>query len=477
MGAQPCRATTRIKLKQKVMMMRCCFLFLYLLIFASAFSVTWAQEDTIPVPAVPALSAPILPTDAIPLELLDSLEGRRTVFEAVVDIFKEQYWDADYTDWDVWADEYRARALTAEGRFAFEQVMFAMVKALNDDHSRWIGHVASSEFDLEPRDAHDLPLAMGFSYRNLSDYGVLILRVYADSPAQRAGLRRGDVITAIDGQSLLQQNFSALQEHIKPREGIRILRVQRQREQLELPLEAAPLDMAYLEPLPTGYMLEPTIGYFSLPSFYHPEIAKRSHIIVNSLQAQGAQKLIIDMRDNTGGELGQLGLVLGIFLAAKDMPWSTSLSRGEVVWQAHYQANATDARHWLETPEGNTLSRSRLNTKPAHFTGDIAIIINRQNSSAGEIMPLTLQHYRNAPIIGEDTLGNTETVRAFDLPDGSTVLVAVSQLYIADEMAGVVQVDKESLETFRELARGFDAPVAEALKFLKTTDFVPGRYF
>lgn len=441
------------------------FFSLYLLIIILSFA---GAQDNLPESRA---------ADSIPLELLDSFEGRRTVFEAVVNIFQENYWDANYTDWQAWAENYRARALAAEGRFAFEQIMFTMVNALQDDHSRWLGKGSSTELIFEPRDNSELPLLMGFNYQNIPDYGLVILRIYADSPAQKAGLRRGDVITAIDGISLLQKDSATVQEIIRPRQETRLLSVQRQHELLELPIQATALDMDYLEPLPTGYMLEPTIGYLHLPSFYHPQIAEYSHTIVHRLQAQGAQKLIIDMRNNTGGELGQLGLVLGIFLDAEHMPWSSSFSRGELSWQAYYQAEDNSARHWLETPEGKTISYSNLTSQPAHFTGDIVLIINHSNSSAGEIMPLALQHHRQTYIIGTNTSGNTETIQVFNLPDGSVVLVAVSQLYLAGQAAAGIKVDKVSLETARGVARGFDAPVAEALKFLKNTDFVPGRYF
>ena len=70
-------------------------------------------------------------------------------------------------------------------------------------------------------------------------------------------------------------------------------------------------------------------------------------------------------------------------------------------------------------------------------------------------------------------------VRGFDLPDGSLVMVAVANVQGVNETIfdGGVEPDVLASASLQELARGFDAPLAEALRLLRETPFTPGRYF
>ena len=74
-------------------------------------------------------------------DLLSSAGGRETVFQALVDIFKENYWDASYTDWDAWAEKYREAAVNASSRRSFDGIARRMVFELEDEHSSWVGRV------------------------------------------------------------------------------------------------------------------------------------------------------------------------------------------------------------------------------------------------------------------------------------------------------------------------------------------------
>ena len=116
---------------------------------------------------------------------------------------------------------------------------------------------------------------------------------------------------------------------------------------------------------------------------------------------------------------------------------------------------------------------------PASFGGALVVLVDHTNSSAGEIAALVLQNLGRATIVGEATEGNVEAVRGFKLPDGSLVMVAVANMQSAagETFDGGVVPDVEARETLEELARGFDAPVAEALRALKALPFTPGKFF
>jgi C-terminal processing protease CtpA/Prc len=90
-----------------------------------------------------------------------------------------------------------------------------------------------------------------------------------------------------------------------------------------------------------------------------------------------------------------------------------------------------------------------------------------------------LQDLGRAIIVGEPTFGNVEAVQAFDLPDGSLVYVAVANLQgiSGTDYTRGIQPDIEVSGSLQDLARGFDAPLAEAIRALKALPFTPGKYF
>jgi len=72
-------------------------------------------------------------------ELWDTTAGRKRIFNALVNIFEENYWDHNYRDWDAWGKQFEDDALKAKTRASFDSVLRRMVAELNDEHSRWLG--------------------------------------------------------------------------------------------------------------------------------------------------------------------------------------------------------------------------------------------------------------------------------------------------------------------------------------------------
>jgi carboxyl-terminal processing protease len=116
---------------------------------------------------------------------------------------------------------------------------------------------------------------------------------------------------------------------------------------------------------------------------------------------------------------------------------------------------------------------------PVQFEGPLAVIVSRKNSSAGEVSALVLQNFKRATIVGEKTHGNVEAIQDFSMPDGSVMMIAVANLEGIDgtDFTQGIMPDIEASESLQELARGFDAPLAEALKAVKALPFTPGKYF
>ncbi|MEX2540883.1 MAG: S41 family peptidase, partial [Trueperaceae bacterium] len=405
----------------------------------------------------------------------DMHDDRERVFDAVVDVFERNYWDATYLDWQEWAAPYRSDALSARSREAFDRVLGRMIGEVGDDHSSWLGLVAYARNEDIPGVG---PSRLGIRATLLNGTGLVVERVFPGTAAALAGLRRGDVIVRVDGRELnrLESRYRVweLLREAADRQIVS-LELLRGRSRVGTTLAPAPFELALAEQLPQAEMLDERLGYLYVPSFNRDDIASEVHRLLRELQGQGLAELVIDLRGNPGGRIGELGLTLGAFL---DGTWARAVSRGEVVWHGRYAVEGRRGATWLEDPRGEALL-TRYVDAPTVFSGPLAVLVDRRNSSAGEIAALVLQAQGRALVVGEPTHGNVEAVRGFDLPDGSVVMVAVANLEAPDGQsfsAGVVP-DSVARESLRELAFGYDAPLSEAIRLLRGLPFTPNRYF
>lgn len=421
--------------------------------------------------------ASLLLTTAVAEELWETQPGRARIFNALVDIFEDNYWDSTYRDWDEWASSYYDQAVEAESRAAFDSALRRMVGELEDDHSRFVGLLSATPSSLGD-DEQIGSVGMGFRHSFVAGSGLVVERVFPDTPAAEVGLHRGDVISHVNARDIRNLATSSeanrsLGEAVDS--GLINLRVRRKAATLALELEPRLIDFARVQGLPQGEMLADNVGYIYLPTFQGEGIAREVHYLLNDLSEQGAQSLVLDLRDNLGGRLGELGLVLGAFIEG---PWVEAVSRNDIVWRSTYRLEEDRGSNFLESPDGSPFAGDSLTT-PARFSGPLSVIVSRRNSSAGEVAALVLQELERATIVGEQTLGNVEAIQSFDLPDGSMVYVAVANLQGTsglDFSAGVTP-DVPVNSSLQDLARGFDAPVAEAIKALKELPFTPGKYF
>jgi len=97
-------------------------------------------------------------------------------------------------------------------------------------------------------------------------------------------------------------------------EGNVFLTIQRAQEMLEITVEPAPIRFGVVQNLPQGEMLDDHTGYIYIPTFNASNIAEEVHRLTNDLEQQGADALVLDLRDNLGGRLSEMGLVLGAFI-------------------------------------------------------------------------------------------------------------------------------------------------------------------
>ncbi len=234
---------------------------------------------------------------------------------------------------------------------------------------------------------------------------VIIREPYKGSPADKAGLLPGDIILAIDGNSIKGKTTEDVSEILKGQPGKEIvIRIQREGEVKPLDKKAI-REKIQLPSVPYYGMTGNHTGYIYLTSFTDKSAAEVRKALID-LKNQGATSLILDLRGNSGGLLDQAVEICNFFLPKDSKIVDT---KGKVKqWDKEY-----------------------IGTKnPVDVDIPLAVLIDRGSASAAEIVSGALQDYDRAVLIGERSFGKglVQTVR--DLPYNTKVKVTTAKYYI-----------------------------------------------
>lgn len=234
---------------------------------------------------------------------------------------------------------------------------------------------------------------------------IIIREPYKGSPADKAGLLPGDILLAIDGNSVKGKTTADVSEILKGQPGKEIT-IRIGREGQEKPLEKkAVREKIQLPSVPYYGMTENNTGYIYLNSFTDKAAAEVRKAIIE-LKNQGATSLILDLRGNSGGLLDQAIEICNFFLPKDSKIVDT---RGKVKqWDKEYTGTKN----------------------PIVPDMPLAVLIDRGSASASEIVSGALQDYDRAVLIGERSFGKglVQTVR--DLAYNTKMKVTTAKYYI-----------------------------------------------
>ncbi len=211
--------------------------------------------------------------------------------------------------------------------------------------------------------------------------GVKVIAPLKDSPALKAGIKSGDTITSVNGNSLKGVSLGAAVEKMRGEKGssikVTVERADGAEEQVEL--VRADIKLACVE---SCKMLDHKIGYLRLKNFTTTTVDEVKSSL-KKLVNEGAQKLIFDLRDNPGG-------ILSAAIGVSDM----FLDKGSVI--------VTLKSRTSEEPEKKYTS-GRRGYKQVDMP--MAILVNNGSASASEVMAGALLDNNRATLVGQRTYG------------------------------------------------------------------------
>jgi carboxyl-terminal processing protease len=281
----------------------------------------------------------------------------------------------------------------------YDLAVDGMLERLGDPHSNL----------LRPEDYSDLRLSTTGNYGGLGiridekDDWITVVQTLPNTPADRAGLRPGDRLIEVDGESMEGWTSDKAVRVLRGEKGDPVnLKIARPGVPEPIPVRIV-RDEIHVEYV-TGFMLEPKIGYISHQQFSEKSADEIRHV-VDSLSAAGMTGLIFDLRGNPGGLLEEGVAVSDLFLP----------SGSEVV--------ETRSR----MPDQNEDYFAKREPIDAHLP--VVVLVDGYSASASEIVAGALQDHDRALVVGTPTFGKGSVQTLYPLPGGNYLKLTTAKWY------------------------------------------------
>ncbi len=229
---------------------------------------------------------------------------------------------------------------------------------------------------------------------------ITLVQIYEDSPAAKAGLKDNDILTKVGDIEVTGMDLSEVVTYIKGEKGTDVdLSVLRGEDAEEITVTAT---RDTVEAQTVKYeMLEGQTGYLSVSEFDSVTYAQYEEAL-NELTAQGMTGLIVDLRNNPGGNLNTVCEMLDLVLP-----------KGTIVYtedkDGKRETATSDDEHQINVP--------------------MVVLVNGNSASASEIYAGAIQDYGIGKIVGTQTYGKGVVQQIFDLGDGTSVKLTIAEYF------------------------------------------------
>ncbi|MBR4030777.1 MAG: S41 family peptidase [Clostridia bacterium] len=315
--------------------------------------------------------------------------------EIYVDFLIRSYYDGEYDKNEV-----------------TENKLTGLVSGLKDKHSYYISKELG--YELFNEDVTQVYGGIGVEIR-VTDDEFVVSKVFDDGPAERAGIKKDDIIVRVGEFKVAEMTLEDLTTNIRGKVGT-IVKVGIKRGEKELAFDVKRETIN--APTVTATMKDNNIGYIEISQFDADTDVELALALKN---LDGAEKLIIDLRNNPGGLFNVVLRTMNMFVE-EDKTMVIAKYRNE------------EQKYVSEKGEKNTMP--------------MAVLINRASASSSEIFSACMKDNKRAYIIGEKSYGKGSIQRTFILPENAGMNLTIGHFYspLGNKIDGVGVVPDLNVE-------------------------------
>ncbi len=304
-----------------------------------------------------------------------------------------------------------------------------MVNSLNDPYSVFFTPEQAEEFQEEVQGEY---AGIGVMIQENEKLKLPeIIAVFPNTPAEKVGLKKGDVIESADGVSLVGLSLDEVSMKVKGKIGTVVkLKIKRDDREIEVSVEREEIHIPLVE---TKLLKEGTIGYLKI-NMFSKGTAKQVASALKELHKQKVKGVILDLRNNPGGLLSECAETASYFIPG-----------GPLLWE-----------------KGRTGEAKPLKIYGHRFDLPLVVLVNGGTASAAEILTSAIKDYKVGTIVGEKTFGKGVIQQLFTLPEGCITKVTIAEYLTANKET----INKKGVEP-DIVVKGNEAQLDEAIKLLE----------
>lgn len=316
---------------------------------------------------------------------------------------------------------------------AVQGAMAGLVASLGDPYSQYLNPKEFEEMNIRVQGTFG---GIGIVVGADEDGKIKVISPIKGTPAERAGIKTGDIIFAVNGESTRNLSTDKVVEMMRGEPGTELrLVVLRGQEEKSFRLIREIINIPSVE----WKMLDqaPSIGYIRLNQFSSHSDQEMSEAL-KEISKNKAQGLVLDLRDNPGGDLNVAVNIADMFM-----------EEGDIVI--------------IENAQGD---QRTFEAKPGSVTLPMVVLINEGSASATEILSGALKDHRLAQLVGEKTFGKGLVQTIFPLRGGDALKLTTDK-YLTPSGTDINKIGIQPDLVVKATAEDQDVQLDRALELLK----------
>lgn len=306
-------------------------------------------------------------------------------------IIKTKYYDPTLNgqDWGRWNKHYVDKIRTEEDAYV---AINSMLASLDDPYSKFL-----DEKEYQEQTTNIDAKIVGIGVNIISTSGkVIVISVVESTPAQKSGIKAGDMILKVDGENMAGKTVSDVAAVIRGKEDTSVnLELLRDKKKLNKVVMREEIKIKNIK----ADVIDNNIGYIQISSFISSDLT--SEFIEALTKTEKCPALIIDLRGNAGGLMPNAIFIADMFL-----------SGGHIVSVVDRNSQKSDID---------------AQTKPYAINKPVVLLIDQASASASEILSGALKDNKKAILVGKKTYGKGMIQKIYPLPNQTGMNLTIAK--------------------------------------------------